>query len=215
LRIARAMFETGSEALPSSQTITADNAGTLASTRDARGARFRAMWPMSGIVAAIENNVRVLLARHSLTYGPLLAYGAGFRLTTIFSPKELSADFSMRMSNGVIGRVQASRFNFQRGCIMGTRSFSAAALIAGILLSSSAFATEQVYRPVSPTFGGNALNGNFLLSTAQAQGNGAKSGQQSPDLSGLNNALSGIGGNSQQPVIIIGGSGQTTIPSSP
>jgi curli production assembly/transport component CsgF len=69
------------------------------------------------------------------------------------------------------------------------------------------FATEQVYRPVSPTFGGNALNGNFLLSTAQAQGNGVKSGQQGPDLSGLNNALSGIGGNSQQPVIIIGGSG--------
>ncbi len=93
--------------------------------------------------------------------------------------------------------------------------FSAAGLVAGMLLSSSAFATEQVYRPVSPTFGGNALNGNFLLSTAQAQGNGVRSGQQGPDLSGLNNALSGIGGNSQQPVIIIGGSGQTTIPSSP
>jgi curli production assembly/transport component CsgF len=98
---------------------------------------------------------------------------------------------------------------------MGRRSFSAAAVVAGLLLSSSAFATEQVYRPVSPTFGGNALNGNFLLSTAQAQGNGVKSGQQSPDLSGLNNALSGIGGSSQSPVIIIGGSGQTTIPSSP
>jgi len=94
-------------------------------------------------------------------------------------------------------------------------ALSAACLIAGLLVCGSALATEQVYRPVSPTFGGNALNGNFLLSTAQAQGNGAKSGQQSPDLSGLNNALSGIGGNSQQPVIIIGGSGQTSIPSSP
>ena len=93
--------------------------------------------------------------------------------------------------------------------------FSTVGLVASLLLSSSAFATEQVYRPISPTFGGNALNGNFLLSTAQAQGNGTKSGQQSPDLSGLNNALSGIGGNSQQPVIIIGGSGQTSIPSSP
>ncbi len=98
---------------------------------------------------------------------------------------------------------------------MGKVCFSAVGLVAGILLSSSAFATEQVYRPVSPTFGGNALNGNFLLSTAQAQGNGVRSGQQGPDLSGLNDALSGIGGNSQQPVIIIGGSGQTTIPSSP
>jgi curli production assembly/transport component CsgF len=88
---------------------------------------------------------------------------------------------------------------------------SAACLIAGVLLSGSALATEQVYRPVSPTFGGNALNGNFLLSTAQVQGNGTKSGQQGPDLSGLNNALSGIGSGSQAPIIINGG----TIPSNP
>ena len=92
---------------------------------------------------------------------------------------------------------------------------SLAGLAMGILLSGSASATEQIYRPVSPTFGGNALNGGFLLSTAQAQGNGTKSGQQSPDLSGLNNALSGIGNGGGQPVIIIGGQGQTTIPSSP
>jgi len=88
-------------------------------------------------------------------------------------------------------------------------------LAAGIILSASASATEQVYRPVSPTFGGNPLNGNFLLSTAQAQGNGTKSGQQSPDLSGLTNALSGIGNSGGQPVIIIGGNGQTTIPTNP
>ena len=94
---------------------------------------------------------------------------------------------------------------------MGKVCFSVAGLVAGILLSSSAFATEQVYRPISPTFGGNALNGNFLLSTAQAQGNGTKSGQQGPDLSGLNNALSGIGSGSQAPIIINGG----TIPSNP
>jgi curli production assembly/transport component CsgF len=98
---------------------------------------------------------------------------------------------------------------------MSRLTISLAGLVGGIVLSTSAFATEQVYRPVSPTFGGNALNGNFLLSTAQAQGNGTKSGQQSPDLSGLTNALSGVGGGSQQPVIIIGGQGQTTIPSSP
>ena len=90
-----------------------------------------------------------------------------------------------------------------------------ASLVVGVLLSTSASATEQIYRPVSPTFGGNALNGGFLLSTAQAQGNGTKSGQQSPDLSGLNNALSGIGGGGGQPIIIIGGQGQTTIPQSP
>ena len=90
-----------------------------------------------------------------------------------------------------------------------------ASLVVGILLSGSASATEQIYRPVSPPYGGNPLNGKFMLSTAQAQGNGTKSGQQSPDLSGLTNALSGIGNGGGQPVIIIGGQGQTTIPSSP
>jgi curli production assembly/transport component CsgF len=98
---------------------------------------------------------------------------------------------------------------------MGKSGFSAACLILGSLLSGSALATEQVYRPVSPTFGGSALNGNFLLSTAQVQGNGTKSGQQGPDLSGLNNALSGIGSGSQSPIIVTGGNGQTTIPASP
>jgi curli production assembly/transport component CsgF len=94
-----------------------------------------------------------------------------------------------------------------------SKSGFSACLIAGLLISGSALATEQVYRPVSPTFGGNALNGSFLLSTAQAQGNGVKSGQQSPDLSGLNNALSGIGSGSQAPIII--NSGQNTIPNNP
>ena len=56
-----------------------------------------------------------------------------------------------------------------------------------------AFATEQVYHPVSPTFGGNPNNGPFLLSTAQAQGEGVKSGNQGPDLSGLDAALAGLG----------------------
>jgi curli production assembly/transport component CsgF len=98
---------------------------------------------------------------------------------------------------------------------MARFGFSAACLITSALISSSAFATEQVYHPVSPTFGGNALNGSFLLSTAQAQGNGAKSGQQSPDLSGLTNALSGIGGGSTSPIVIIGGNGQPTIPTNP
>lgn len=59
--------------------------------------------------------------------------------------------------------------------------------VAGFL--TPALATEQVYHPISPTFGGNPLNGPFLLSTAQAQGEGTKSGNQGPDLSGLTNAL--------------------------
>lgn len=92
--------------------------------------------------------------------------------------------------------------------------FASLGLVAGIVLAAPGHATEQVYRPVSPTFGGNPLNGSFLLSTAQAQGKGAKSGQQGPDLSGLTNALSGIGGASQQPIIIIGGN-TPTIPTNP
>lgn len=90
-----------------------------------------------------------------------------------------------------------------------------------VCLSSTLFflpasATEQVYHPVSPTFGGNPLNGSFLLSTAQAQGNGVKSGSQGPDLSGLSSALSNIGtGGSSTPIVVIGGNGQPTIPTNP
>lgn len=58
---------------------------------------------------------------------------------------------------------------------------------------SAAVASEIVYHPVNPTFGGNPLNGTPLLSQAQAQGEGAKSGAQSPDLSGLSSALSNLG----------------------
>lgn len=89
------------------------------------------------------------------------------------------------------------------------------AIVGGLISAAPATATEQVYRPVSPTFGGNALNGNFLLSAAQAQGAGVKSGSQSPDLSGLTNALSGIGSNSQTPVVVIGGNGLPVVPASP
>lgn len=92
------------------------------------------------------------------------------------------------------------------------------ALSALILSAGAVSATEQVYRPVSPTFGGNPLNGTFLLSTAQAQGLGAKSGQNSPDLSGLNSALSNLGGSLNNsstvatPTIIINGN---SIPANP
>jgi curli production assembly/transport component CsgF len=36
-------------------------------------------------------------------------------------------------------------------------------------LSSTSFATELVYTPINPSFGGSPLNGNFLLSQAGAQ----------------------------------------------
>jgi curli production assembly/transport component CsgF len=92
----------------------------------------------------------------------------------------------------------------------------AIAIVAAFAVSTAASATEQVYHPVSPTFGGNPLNGSFLLSTAQAQGKGVKSGQQSPDLSGLTNALSGIGtGASSTPIVVIGGNGLPVVPASP
>ena len=73
--------------------------------------------------------------------------------------------------------------------------FGAASLIGLTALSFSASASQLTYTPVNPTFGGNPLNGSYLLSTAQGQGNGTKSGNQGPsvDLSGLTNALSNIG----------------------
>jgi curli production assembly/transport component CsgF len=73
---------------------------------------------------------------------------------------------------------------------------------------ATAFASEMVYHPVIPAFGGNPLNGAALLSTAQAQGEGVKSGSQGPDLSGLNNTLNNIG---SSPIVVVGpGSGGTT-----
>lgn len=86
----------------------------------------------------------------------------------------------------------------------------AAITAIGLHASAPAFASEMVYHPVTPTFGGNPLNGSFLLSTAQAQGEGVKSGSQGPDLSGLTNALSNIGagaggtaaGGGSSPIII-------------
>jgi curli production assembly/transport component CsgF len=82
---------------------------------------------------------------------------------------------------------------------------SAIATLA-ILASAPAIASEMVYHPVNPTFGGNPLNGSFLLQQAQAQGEGVKSGSQGPDLSGLSNALNGLGSGSS-PIIISPASG--------
>jgi curli production assembly/transport component CsgF len=46
---------------------------------------------------------------------------------------------------------------------------SAGVLLAGLLLSASVTATELVYTPVNPSFGGSPLNGAWLLGNAQAQ----------------------------------------------
>jgi curli production assembly/transport component CsgF len=76
---------------------------------------------------------------------------------------------------------------------MSKRHWTIAVIAVGITASAPALASQMVYHPVNPTFGGNPLNGSSLLSTAQAQGQGVKSGAQGPDLSGLSNALSNIG----------------------
>jgi curli production assembly/transport component CsgF len=76
---------------------------------------------------------------------------------------------------------------------MGKIAFRAACVVGVVGLLTPAFATEQVYHPINPALGGNPNNGSFLLSTAQSQGEGAKSGNQGPDLSGLANALNGVG----------------------
>jgi len=86
----------------------------------------------------------------------------------------------------------------------------AAVTVVGITASAPALASQMVYHPVNPTFGGNPLNGSSLLSTAQAQGQGVKSGAQGPDLSGLTNALSNIGagtgngsGSGGSPIVVV------------
>jgi len=44
-----------------------------------------------------------------------------------------------------------------------------ATLLGSLLLSVGAHATELVYTPVNPSFGGSPLNGAWLLGNAQAQ----------------------------------------------
>jgi curli production assembly/transport component CsgF len=85
---------------------------------------------------------------------------------------------------------------------MGKIAFRVMCVAGCMGLLTPALATEQVYHPISPALGGNPNNGTFLLSTAQAQGEGVKSGNQGPDLTPLANALNGIGGT--------GGSGSGT-----
>lgn len=59
-------------------------------------------------------------------------------------------------------------------------SLSSLALAAG----QAASATQLIYTPVNPTFGGNPLNGNYLLSKAQAT-NTHKPSVDDGDLGGL------------------------------
>lgn len=55
-------------------------------------------------------------------------------------------------------------------------------LTATLVLSSvSAFASELIYTPTNPTFGGNPLNGSFLLGKAQAQNEFAQDAANSAD----------------------------------
>ncbi|WP_019674236.1 curli assembly protein CsgF [Arsukibacterium perlucidum] len=43
------------------------------------------------------------------------------------------------------------------------------AVLLILLATASVNATELVYTPINPSFGGNPLNGNFLLQKAQSQ----------------------------------------------
>ncbi|MCA0948903.1 curli assembly protein CsgF [Shewanella chilikensis] len=51
-------------------------------------------------------------------------------------------------------------------------------IVAGALLAFSGQATELVYTPINPSFGGNPLNGSFLLSKAQAQNDNQAAGNE-------------------------------------
>ena len=43
------------------------------------------------------------------------------------------------------------------------------AIFIFFMLNEQVVASELVYRPVNPSFGGNPINGNYLLGNAQAQ----------------------------------------------
>ncbi|MCE1117644.1 MULTISPECIES: curli assembly protein CsgF [Pseudomonas] len=65
-----------------------------------------------------------------------------------------------------------------------TRRVAACLLAAGI--GCQALATELVYTPVNPAFGGNPLNGTWLLNNAQAQND-----YDDPDLKDRSSAFTG------------------------
>jgi curli production assembly/transport component CsgF len=87
---------------------------------------------------------------------------------------------------------------------MGKIGFRVVCVAGAIGFLTPAFATEQVYHPISPALGGNPNNGPFLLSTAQAQGEGVNSGNQGPNLAPLLNSLGAAANNAGQ-----GASGST------
>lgn len=68
-----------------------------------------------------------------------------------------------------------TKTGFRIACLVGTIGLLSSAL-------TPAWATEQVYHPISPALGGNPTNGPFLLSTAQAQGEGVNSGNNGPTI---------------------------------
>jgi curli production assembly/transport component CsgF len=89
-----------------------------------------------------------------------------------------------------------SKTGFRIACLVGTIGFLSPAF-------TPVLATEQVYHPISPALGGNPSNGTFLLSTAQAQGEGVNSGNNGPTINfppintgtGGNTGTSGSSGN--------------------
>jgi curli production assembly/transport component CsgF len=91
-------------------------------------------------------------------------------------------------------------------------------IVGALVLVSAASASQLTYAPINPTFGGNPLNGTYILSTAQAQGFGkAASASSSPNLSGLDAALSNLGnnlGSMSSPIIVIP-TPTSTIPTNP
>jgi hypothetical protein len=86
----------------------------------------------------------------------------------------MTENAGIRIDRGMIskrGRMVMNKTGFRMACLAGT-----------IGLLSPAFATEQVYHPISPALGGASANGPFLLSTAQSQGEGANSANQNPTI---------------------------------
>jgi len=68
------------------------------------------------------------------------------------------------------------------------RKWMGALFAAGLLFSAQgAFADEMVYQPVNPNFGGNPLNGSFLLNQALAQNDHKEAESAIP--SSLSNSL--------------------------
>jgi len=75
-----------------------------------------------------------------------------------------------RLSFSALGVVRMDGvFRLVTACAVSRLLWRACAALGAVLLGTTALASELVYSPTNPSFGGNPLHGSVLLNAAQAE----------------------------------------------